>query len=1471
MSERDRLLAAILRRLEAASDGGDPSEVTSREALAEARRLEDLVDGGDLEALRLLGWLHLYRVQAGAPDADRSLETAVDMFTVCFVSGVQGLPEPLLPVLALRAMPPGLALLQQAMATTDLGLISACVELWRNIVAALSEEDDQRAGSLSNLSGALRARFDRTGQAADLDAAIDAGRAAAATAPTTPEGRPQRAQILSNLAGSLRARFELTGDVADLEAAVETGQAAVGSVPARAPERSSYQNNLALALKARFHHTRAREDLDAALTTFQEVAAATPPDHPHLGTRLSNVGISLQERFELDGTPQDLDAAIDAGRAAVAATPAGHPRYAVHLGNLATALHMRYELAASPEDLRELVEVCERAVAAVPEDHPSYAAHLAALAEAWRTRFLITNTDDDLEAAVGAARALLGRTPRDDPERRRRTLGFLMVLLPWAQRGGHVDDLDDLADLDVLAELVRDADVGEDTRASMLSFLTSLLQRRYERTGTTADADALVAAARDAVAASGAGDHDHPMRLSQLSVALRSRFERTGDAADLEAAVEAGEASVAAAGPGHATYGSCVSHLSLALQARFDLTGDRADLARAVDGFRAAVESGDGDPDDTARWQANLAQALTVCFEQTGAAEDLDMAIDAGRAAAGSLPAGPARAKALSNLGVMLRVRFGQTGVLADLDEAARLGREAVSCTPADHPDRPGYLASLGAALRLRYERIGSAGDLDAAVEVCGEAARLVPEDHPDRAKYMSTFGIALRARYERNRVASDLDLAVEAGRAAASSPGGGPLSRAKYLANLVGMLMSRFEDTGAEADLDEAEAASAEAVRVLPPGHPDHAPQLNNRGAVLRARFLHRGVPADLDAAIDALESAVRLAPAGQPGTVAYLVNLGLARSLRFERAHDRADLDAARSAYERAARTASAAPSRRVLAARSAAGLIAAEDPGRAADLLEEAVLLLPELTPRRLRRGDQQDALAAVAGLAADAAALALAAPGDPVARRAERALRLLEAGRAVLLSQILDTRSDLTDLYRRDRELAERFVTLRDRLDGSGEAPGPSVITGDAPEGGPATGDDDQAEERLRTAAELAGLIERIRVLPGLEFFGLPPSLDELRAEAVDGPIVTCNVGTFRSDALVLTAQGVIAVELPGLDQTSVVERVVAFHEALERTSEAPTLADRIAAQRTLLEILRWLWDEVAGPVLHALGIDGPPEEGADWPRLWWAPGGLLSLLPLHAAGHHAGPGDPGRTVLDRVVSSYTPTIRALHHARHRDATPSAEPPGRTLVVAVPAAPGVPGRLAHVPAEAATVAALLPGPIVLTVQEEDGPSGDGEPTKAEVLRLLPGCAIAHFACHGHNDPADPSASRLLLLDHADDPLTVAALVPVRLEQVQLAYLSACSTAFTGRADLLDEAIHLAGAFQLAGFPQVVGTLWEIDDQLAVLVADGFYRDLCAGTGLPDTSRSAHALHRAVRDMRGRFLHAPSLWAAHLHVGA
>ena len=105
-------------------------------------------------------------------------------------------------------------------------------------------------------------------------------------------------------------------------------------------------------------------------------------------------------------------------------------------------------------------------------------------------------------------------------------------------------------------------------------------------------------------------------------------------------------------------------------------------------------------------------------------------------------------------------------------------------------------------------------------------------------------------------------------------------------------------------------------------------------------------------------------------------------------------------------------AAASERISAGRAAARLVAETDPGRAASLLEAAVLLLPEVAPRFLERGDQQYAIGRFAGLAAEAAAAALSDPAVPEPQRPARALRLLEAARGVLLSQALSTRGDLS---------------------------------------------------------------------------------------------------------------------------------------------------------------------------------------------------------------------------------------------------------------------------------------------------------------------------------------------------------------------------------------------------------------------------------------------------------------------------
>nr|WP_257003705.1 CHAT domain-containing protein [Streptomyces sp. SA15] len=73
--------------------------------------------------------------------------------------------------------------------------------------------------------------------------------------------------------------------------------------------------------------------------------------------------------------------------------------------------------------------------------------------------------------------------------------------------------------------------------------------------------------------------------------------------------------------------------------------------------------------------------------------------------------------------------------------------------------------------------------------------------------------------------------------------------------------------------------------------------------------------------------------------------------------------------------------------------------------------------------------------------------------------------------------------------------------------------------------------------------------------------------------------------------------------------------------------------------------------------------GPLPDAPSGPRLWWSPTGPLTLLPLHMAGRHDGSRD---NVLDRVVSSYATTVKALRHARSRPIRTSRRPLAGLLV-------------------------------------------------------------------------------------------------------------------------------------------------------------------------------------------------------------
>jgi len=115
-----------------------------------------------------------------------------------------------------------------------------------------------------------------------------------------------------------------------------------------------------------------------------------------------------------------------------------------------------------------------------------------------------------------------------------------------------------------------------------------------------------------------------------------------------------------------------------------------------------------------------------------------------------------------------------------------------------------------------------------------------------------------------------------------------------------------------------------------------------------------------------------------------------------------------------------------------------------------------------------------------------------------------------------------------------------------------------------------------------------------------------------------------------------------------------------------------------------------------------------------------------------------------------------------------------------------------------------------------------------TAAALWERLPTATWLHLACHGRFEVRQPLDSALLLAEGTQitlrellDPTHAAA-----LQQVRLAFLSACQTAISDFRTAPEEVIGLPAGLLQAGIPAVIGTLWPVDDRSTALLVNRFY---------------------------------------------
>ncbi|WP_280239817.1 CHAT domain-containing protein [Nocardia abscessus] len=749
------------------------------------------------------------------------------------------------------------------------------------------------------------------------------------------------------------------------------------------------------------------------------------------------------------------------------------------------------------------------------------------------------------------------------------------------------------------------------------------------------------------------------------------------------------------------------------------------------------------------------------------------------------------------------------TGVEDYVDEAMSL-LSSVTATGANHDQ---IVVLMAQCLLARAKETTHTADVERAVALLRQHT---PQTNGPR--FMA--GQALLILFQRTGLGDLLDQAWRSFSAALESTPKQHPDHRTALGYLSTVALTAHQLTGEVEPLETAVGLRRRALALPPRTATVHGRHLDQLGYSLRKLYDITQEHAYLEEAIALFRLANDTMHPRDPQRVATGLSLAQALRATYLRTGDPACLtDAAQFALA-AGRIESGSVPMRIRAFGKAGHALATLGSWAAAtDGFGEAIALLPRLASRGRTRLDQYADLGSTAGLAADAASCAVNA-GQP-----ERALELLERGRGLLLNQRLTPGGELAALQRADEGLAAEFQRMRRDF----ETPAPELPR-------PTTFGRDRETEWMV-------LLDAIRAVPGMSDFLRPPSarrlLDQL-TETVVIPIPS----EVRCHALILRDHRAEVLSLPDLSLTDAIANLRLLQD-VATTAHDPSVGARVRmrAQSVLTEVLDWLWRCVVGPVLDRLSAHGGTGR---LPRVWWCPVGPLGFFPLHAAQSSTG-----ESALDRVVSSYTPTVTALARLRNRPRV--ARPGARSCIVAMRHTPGGPGALPAAEREAALAGEALP----------DAWTGmDETASRHQVLERLAGSVYAHFACHAVADLQDPAQGRLLVHDHQDNPLTVADVSELDLD-AELGFLSACATS-QAPLNLIDESLHITGAFQLAGFRHVIGTLWEIDDAISLELATAFYR-----AGNPGDA-AAYALHSAVRELRDRYPRTPTLWAAHIHSG-
>ncbi|TFK31076.1 CHAT domain-containing protein, partial [Crucibulum laeve] len=704
-------------------------------------------------------------------------------------------------------------------------------------------------------------------------------------------------------------------------------------------------------------------------------------------------------------------------------------------------------------------------------------------------------------------------------------------------------------------------------------------------------------------------------------------------------------------------------------------------------------------------------------------------------------------------------------------------------------------------------------------------------QKHPARVLALNNLGNVILMRFEIERNTDEVNKAIQWHRAAVTLTREMWYSeRATFLNDLACALRTRYGCSFCEKDIREAFTLHHESLSLIGQNHPETSKISSDLAKSLFLHYSHTQIQESLDSAVNYFRVSVLCESSPM--------------SMRFIAAREWAQ------------------------SADSALHLSSLE-------AYEAAVGLLPLLATLGLDVKFRQEVLkSGTDGLARNAANCAIRLGNF------EKAVELLEAGRGVFWSQVLQLRTPMDELQDVAPELVAELRSISSQLEQGSHR---SVKDGESLQGV-----FDAQEIHFRNLNEQwSAALEKVRKLSSFQDFLCPRRFHALKQAANDSPVVILNASISGCDALIVTNEGVAHMPLNKFDMKkgNMLVRLIQVSSTSNSMRSLnngnPSSAVRLStedsangimhnlrmgrpARSSTVEVddiyryvLEVLWDDIVQPVIQHLQI----QKSVTTPiRLHWCPTGLFTFLPIHAAGYYTQKFEDYAS--QYIVSSYTPTLSALLiPGRHFESKPTSTLEIEMMTVIQSK------TLPFTEVELKIIESRVPRQCLITLGTPKSPA-----SMEKVLSNLSTASIAHFACHARQDAANPLESALVL---EDGDLKISRIMQHEMPNASLAFLCACETAM-GADVLPDEAIHLGSTLLFAGFKSVVATMWSISDEDGAKVADYFYQKVFHGVGqhasikpIPEFGHTARALHYAIGRLRSEGI-GFRRWVPFIHIG-